>query len=85
MAKDITDNPKVANQSLGGFFEQFKSKSSLSDSLKNAILEIYKLRNTTPLSGHGSLELSSLTLTDAITIGALTKAILEIEYRAQHI
>jgi len=85
MAKEITANPKVANETLGSFFEQYKKLSSLPEKLKEAVLEIYKLRNTTPTSGHGSLQESNLTLMDAISIAAMTKVTLEIEYRAKHI
>lgn len=85
MAKEITDNPKVANETLGGFFEQFKKTSCLPEKLIDAVIEIYKLRNTTPTSGHGSITQPNLTLSDAIAIAAMTKAMLEIEYREKYI
>ncbi|WP_347364625.1 hypothetical protein [Vibrio vulnificus] len=85
MAKDITNNPKVANQTLGGFFSQFEKCSKLPQPLIDAILEIYKVRNTLPTAGHGSLVTPTLTMVEGISIAALTKAILEIEYRAKSI
>lgn len=85
MAKDITQNPNVSNQSLGGFFEQFKKVSKLPENLINAIMDIYKLRNQLPTAGHGSLAKPDLTMVEAISIGAMTKAILEIEYRSKTI
>lgn len=85
MAKDISQNPNVSNQSLGGFFEQFKKKSNLSNGLIVAIKDIYDLRNKLPTAGHGSLDKPELTMVDAIAIAAMTKAILEIEYRSKAI
>lgn len=85
MAKDISQNPNVSNQSLSGFFEQFKKNSSLPDNLIDAIKDIYNLRNRLPTAGHGSLDKPELTMADAIAIAALTKAILEIEYRSKAI
>ena len=85
MAKDIAQNPKVANQTLGGFFEQFKKKSKLPQHLIDAVLGIYKLRNEIHTAGHGGLNKPDLTMVEAIAIAAMTKAILEIEYRSKSI
>ncbi|WP_434931018.1 hypothetical protein ACRWQM_01530 [Shewanella sp. HL-SH5] len=85
MAKDITNNPNVANQPLGGFFDQFKNVSKLPENLVNAVMDIYKLRNTLPTAGHGSLITPNITMVEAISICAMTKVILEIEYRNKSI
>lgn len=81
MAKDIVSNPKIENESLGGFFEKFKKNSSLPPMFLDSVLEIYKLRNKSPIAAHGSLKKSELTMVDAIVIAALTKSMVEIEYR----
>jgi len=85
MAKEITQNPKVANQPLGSFFDQFKNTSRLPQHLIDAVLGIYKLRNELPTAGHGSLNKPELTMVEAIAIAAMTKAILEMEYRSKTI
>ena len=85
MAKDITQNPNVATQPLGGFFEQFKKSSKLPENLVNSVMDIYNLRNKLPTAGHGSLITPDLTMIEAISIGAMTKVILEIEYRSKTI
>lgn len=81
MAKDVTGNPNVASKSLGSFFEQFKKNTTLPLSLIQTIKDIYDMRNKLPTAGHGSLVKPDLTMTDAVTITAMTKAIVEIEYR----
>lgn len=85
MAKDTTQNPNVADKPLGSFFDQFKRTSKLPLNLIGAVKEIYDLRNTLPTAGHGSLNKPELTIEEAIAIAAMTKAILEIEYRRKNI
>ncbi|HFF8946351.1 TPA: hypothetical protein ACGE6U_003891 [Serratia marcescens] len=85
MAKEITQNPNVSNEPLGGFFKQFEKMSKLPQNLIDAIKDIYDLRNRLPTAGHGSLNKPELTMVEAITIAAMTKAILEIEYRSKAI
>jgi len=85
MAKEITQNPNVSNETLGGFFQQFKNMSKLPLNLIDAVKDIYDLRNKLPTAGHGSLNKPELTMVEAIAIAAMTKAILEIEYRNQSI
>ncbi|WP_259468998.1 hypothetical protein [Salmonella enterica] len=85
MAKEITQNPNVSNEPLGGFFKQFEKMSKLPQNLIEAIKDIYNLRNKLPTAGHGSLNKPELTMVEAITIAAMTKAILEIEYRSKAI
>lgn len=85
MAKEITQNPNVANESLGGFFKQFEKMSKLPKNLIDVVKDIYDLRNKLPTAGHGSLNRPELTMVEAITIAAMTKAILEIEYRSKAI
>lgn len=82
MAKDIIDSEAIENQTLGGFIAKFNKESSLPDNLKAIVKEVYNLRNTTPISGHGSTKSSQISFDDALVIVALTKAIVEIEYRA---
>lgn len=85
MAKEITQNPNVSNEPLGGFIKQFEKMSKLPQNLIEAIKDIYNLRNKLPTAGHGSLNKPELTMVEAITIAAMTKAILEIEYRSKAI
>ncbi|MGL4683747.1 MAG: hypothetical protein ACRCV4_12000 [Hafnia alvei] len=85
MAKDIIQNPSVSNKSLGSFFGQFEKMSNLPRNLIDAVKDIYDLRNKLPTAGHGSLNKPELTMVEAIAIGAMTKAILEIEYRSKAI
>ncbi|WP_447046156.1 hypothetical protein [Vreelandella sp. H-I2] len=83
MAKETTQNPNVENETLGSFFEQFRKKTKLPEYLIEAVMKIYKLRGKLPTAGHGSLNKPELTMAQAITIAAMTKAILEIEYRSK--
>lgn len=85
MAKDITQNSKTANKPLGRFFDEFRNASKLPENLINAVKDIYVLRNKLPTVGHGSLKKQELTMVEAIGISAMTKAILEIEYRSRSI
>ncbi|WP_134051619.1 hypothetical protein [Rheinheimera aquimaris] len=85
MAKDIINSSSIKNQSLGGFIEKFKNESNLPHEIKSVVEGIYKLRNTMPLSGHGSTGTPNMSMHDAIVIAATTKFIVEIEYRAKKI
>ncbi|WP_350326501.1 hypothetical protein [Pectobacterium aroidearum] len=85
MAKETTQNPNVLNKPLGSFFEQFRKTSNLPKNLIDAVKDIYDLRNKLPTAGHGSLNKPELTMVEAIAIAAMTKAILEIEYRSKTI
>ena len=85
MAKDVLGDEKLADQTLGGFIEKYKNGSSLPDEVKNVVGAIYSLRNTMPLSGHGSTKEPNIGMKDAIVIAAITKFVVEIEYRTKKI
>jgi len=80
-AKDIINNDHIENQTLGGFIKQFKKESALPNGIKDVVGKIYELRNTMPLSAHGSTNTPTITMQDAIIIAATTKFVVEIEYR----
>ncbi len=82
-AKDIIGNEKLSNQTLGGFVEKYKKESSLPNELKDVVCIIYSLRNTMPLSGHGSIKSPSINMHDAIVVAAAIKFIVEVEYRTK--
>ncbi|WEL88160.1 hypothetical protein P0D90_32045 [Pseudomonas sp. CBSPCBW29] len=80
-AKDIIKSESINNQTLGSFIEKYEKDSSLPEDIKSVVGKIYGLRNTMPLSGHGSIRAPSITMKDAIIIAAATKFIVEVEYR----
>lgn len=82
-AKDLLGDKSLANQTFGGFAQKYENESALPEKLKAVALEIYKLRNTMPLSGHGSTGVPDMTLHDAIVIAAATKFLVEVEYRSR--
>lgn len=84
-AKDIIKSDSIDNQTLGGFIDKYKKESSLPNEIKDIVGKIYSLRNTMPLSGHGSTKSPSLNMQDAIVIAATTKFIVEIEYRTKKV
>jgi len=79
LAKDVLKNPNVDNQPLGGFFEAYRKKSLLPDTILDYMLQIYKDRNTTPLAGHGSITVPDISEQHAIVLAELTKAIIRSE------
>lgn len=85
MAKDVLGDENLANKTLGSFIEKYKKESSLPEEIKNVVGAIYNLRNTMPLSGHGSISEPNIAMQDAIVIAAATKFAVEIEYRAKKI
>lgn len=82
-AKDIINSDSIENQPLGGFIEKYKNESALPSDIKDIVGKIYNLRSKMPLSGHGSTTEPNMTITDAIVISAVTKFIIEIEYRTK--
>lgn len=81
LAKELLDDQNLDNQTLGGFFQKYRTNSSLPEPIINYILEIYKDRNTTPLAGHGSrLAPPQVSPTELVTLIELTKAFIKIEY-----
>ena len=85
MAKDILQEESIQNRSFGGFIDKFNKESRLPENIKLIVKEVFSLRNTSPLSGHGSTKPEEISIEDAISLAALTKAIVEIEYRARKI
>lgn len=85
LAKDVLCDDNLVNQTLGGFIDKYKKESSLPENIKEVVGQIYKLRNTMPLSGHGSTSIPTISMIDAIIIAATTKFIVEIEYRTKKI
>lgn len=83
MAKDVLNSDSIQDQTLGGFVEKYKKESNLPDNIKSVVEYIYKLRNITPLSGHGSTNAPNITMQDAVIIAAATKFIVEVEYRVK--
>jgi hypothetical protein len=84
-AKDIIKSESINNQTLGSFIGKYEKESSLPEDIKSVVGKIYGLRNTMPLSGHGSTRAPSITMKDAIIIAAATKFIVEVEYRMARI
>jgi len=84
-AKDIIKSDSIKNQTLGGFIDKYEQESSLPEEIKSVVGKIYRLRNTMPLSGHGSIQAPSITMQDAVVIAAATKFIVEVEYRMARI
>ncbi|MFJ3120437.1 hypothetical protein ACIPI6_28270 [Pseudomonas protegens] len=84
-AKDIIKSESINNQTLGSFIGKYEKESSLPEEIKSVVGKIYGLRNTMPLSGHGSTRAPSITMKDAIVIAAATKFIVEVEYRMARI
>lgn len=85
MAKDVLGDENLANKTLGSFIEKYNKESSLPEEVKSVVGTIYNLRNTMPLSGHGSTNEPNIDMHDAIVIAAATKFVVEIEYRAKKI
>lgn len=79
LAKDVLKNPNVDNQPLGGFFESYRKRSLLPDTILDYMLQIYKDRNTTPLAGHGSTVIPEISEQQAVVLAELTKAIIRSE------
>lgn len=81
MAKDIVRVPTVQNQTLKSFFERYRQESQLPNEILDFILDVYELRNTEPLAGHGSTEIPSVNKETAVTLCEMTKAFVKIEYK----
>lgn len=82
LAKDIIADPNIMNQPLGGFFEKYRKNSALPAPVLDYILDQYKLRNTTPLAGHGSpMAPPALTHDQAVMLVEVTRAFVRTEYR----
>lgn len=80
LAKDVVGIPSVQDQTLASFFDRYKKDSQLPAELQAKVLDTYKLRNSSPLAGHGSTQVPSITNEEAVTLCELTKAFVRIEY-----
>ena len=83
MAKDVVPNPAVENQTLAGFFEQYRKHSALPQSSLDLILDTYKRRNTTPLAGHGGTKSPQISRKQAEEIMMVTSDFVRHEYKAR--
>lgn len=83
LAKDIVGTPGVQNQTLGSFFSRYQKDSQLPADLQAKVIAVYEARNKTPLAGHGSTQLPTITEQEAVTLAELTKAFVRIEYALQ--
>lgn len=81
MAKDILNDAGLSDKTLGSFIGKYEKESALPKEIKKIVGSIYDLRNKMPLSGHGNTEKPNISMHDAIIISAVTKFIVEIEYR----
>ncbi|BDU25172.1 hypothetical protein [Flavobacterium sp. GSB-24] len=83
MAKEVISSESIQNESLGGFFNKYRNESKLPPVILDYILEIYKKRNTSPLAGHGSLAIPTVTNEEAVILCQMTKAFVKIESELQ--
>jgi hypothetical protein len=83
VAKEIVGIPTVQDKTLKQFFDRYKNDSSLPPEILNYIKSVYEKRNTTPLAGHGSIQIPTLSKRDAIVLSELTKAFVNIEYKSR--
>ena len=85
LAKDVLSDAKIEDQSLGVFFDKYRKTSKLPDLILDYILDIFRNRNTTPLAGHGSTRVPTITLDDAVVLAEFTKAIVRAERQMTHL
>lgn len=83
LAKDIVDEPSVQEKSLGSFFDLYARESALPEAILLYIRDVFRLRNKTPLAGHGNVQAPEITREAAIVLSEMTKAIVQIEYTLQ--
>lgn len=79
MAKDIVGLPTVQNQTMKRFFDRYRKDSALPQEILDHILSIYERRNVTPLAGHGSTQIPTLSKQEATTLAEIKKAFVRIE------
>lgn len=85
VAKYVVGTPNVANQTLAGFFERYRSDSLLPEPVLDYILGVYNRRNSEPLAGHGQIGEPTIDRSEAEMLTVLTKAFITYEKRmAQH-
>jgi hypothetical protein len=83
MAKDVVQNPAVENQTLAGFFEQYRRHSALPRPSLDLILDTYRRRNTTPLAGHGGTGTPQISREQAKEIVTVTSEFVRHEYKSR--
>lgn len=83
MAKDVVQNPAVENQPLGGFFDLYRKRSALPQDSLDRVLETYRLRNLTPLAGHGGTSPPQISREQAKDIMRITRDVVRTEYAAR--
>jgi hypothetical protein len=81
LAKDVVGTTAVQDQTLGSFFERYRRDSLLPAPILDYVKDIYDARSITPLAAHGSIASPSITKEKATSLAAITRAIVEIEYR----
>jgi hypothetical protein len=82
LAKEVVGIPGVQSNTLKSFFDRYRKDSGLPTAILDYVLDLYDRRNTTPLSGHGSLAPPpQLTESEARTLIEMTKAFVVIEYK----
>jgi hypothetical protein len=81
LAKDIVGIPTVQDKTLKSFFDRYRNDSSLPDAFLDYILETYESRNVTPLAGHGSTAIPTITKEQSIILIEMTKAFVRSEYK----
>ncbi len=81
VAKDVVGIPTIANQTLGGFFDRYRADSSLPEPILDYILAVYQRRNTEPLAGHGQVDETTISKSEAELLTVLTKAFITYETR----
>ncbi|MBU0906403.1 MAG: hypothetical protein KKF57_14510 [Firmicutes bacterium] len=79
LAKDVIGLASVENQTLAGFFQGYRNRSNLPESVLDYILEIYRKRNMEPLAGHGSTLPPSIDREEAIVLAEMTKTFVRLE------
>jgi hypothetical protein len=79
LAKDVTQNPSVNDQTLASFFAGYRKKSLLPEPVLDYMLSVYNNRNTAPLAAHGSLSEPTVTPEEAVSLCELTKTIVRME------
>jgi hypothetical protein len=80
LAKDVVGIQSVQDQTLAAFFGRYKKDSQLPPEIQAKVLATYKLRNSTPLAGHGSTQPPSISKEESVILSELTKAFVRIEY-----
>ena len=81
LAKDIVGISAVQDKTLKSFFDRYRQDSSLPDAFLDYILETYESRNVTPLAGHGSTAIPTITKEQSIVLMEMTKAFVRSEYK----